>query len=340
MALNAVTKKSSVLVSIIVPIYGVEKFIERCARSIFEQTYENLEIIFVNDCTPDNSVKIINNIINEYPNRRSQTQIINHEQNKGLAGARLTGLKASTGYYIQNIDSDDYLDKNMIDEMVALAKKESADITICDFLNIYPNHTKHLYVNPSLNPHILLQQILTGEVHSSVCNKLIKRSLYFDNNIFPIEGLNMREDLSVMFRLLYFAKKIAYIPQPFYNYIQTNTASYTATKMSLAHQKNAFELIRLMQSFFDTNLATKEFQQAFRYFKAGIICSIALYGDLKYYKQEAFLFKDVCIRDIILKPASSKILKIAGTLLVCHLLLMLLILRSIRILKTRLCKRK
>jgi len=328
------------LVSIIVPIYGVEKYIERCARSIFEQIYENLEIIFVNDCTPDNSIEILNNVIEEYPNRKSQTQIINHDQNKGLAGARLTGLKASTGYYIQNIDSDDYLDKNMIDEMVIIAEKENADITICDFMNIYPNQTKHLHVNPSLNPHILLQQVLTGEVHSSVCNKLIKHSLYFDNNIFPIEGLNMREDLSVMFRLLYFAEKIAYISKPFYNYILTNTTSYTATKMSLAHQKNVFELIRLMQSFFDTNLDTKEFQQAFKFFKAGIICSIALYGDLKYYKQEAFLFKDVCLKDIISKPALSKILKIAGILLTCHLSLTLSILRSTRILKTHLCKKK
>lgn len=318
------------LVSVIVPVYGVEKYIERCARSIYEQTYENLEIIFVNDCTPDKSIEILNNIINKYPNRKSQTRIINHEHNKGLAGSRLTGLNASTGYYIQNIDSDDYLDKNMIDEMVTLAEKESADITICDFMHIYPNHTKHLHVNPSLNPHILLQQVLAGEVHSSVCNKLIKRSLYFDNNIFPIEGLNMREDLSVMFRLLYFAKKISYISKPFYNYILTNTTSYTATKMSPAHQKNAFELIRLMQSFFDTNLDTKEFQQAFKFFKAGIICSIALYGDLKYYKQEAFLFKDVCLKDIISKPASSKILKIAGILLTIKLIPLLLNLRYLR----------
>lgn len=85
-----------------------------------------------------------------------------------------------------------------------------------------------------------------------------------------------------------------------------------------------------MQSFFDTNLDTKEFQQAFKFFKAGIICSIALYGDLKYYKQEAFLFKDVCLKDIISKPASSKILKIAGILLTIKLIPLLLNLRYLR----------
>lgn len=318
------------LVSIIVPIYGVEKYIERCARSIFEQTYENLEIIFVNDCTPDNSIEILNNVLKDYPHRKQQTRIINFETNQGVASVRNVGIKNSTGKYSIQFDSDDYVESTMIEEMVAIAEKEKADITVCDFMNIYTTHSVHVHVNPSLNPHVLLQQVLTGEVHSSLCNKLIKRALYLKYDITFIEGLNMREDLSVMFRLLYFAKKISYISKPFYNYILTNTTSYTATKMSLAHQKNAFELIRLMQSFFDTNLDTKEFQQAFKFFKAGIICSIALYGDLKYYKQEAFLFKDVCLKDIISKPASSKILKIAGILLTIKLIPLLLNLRYLR----------
>lgn len=318
------------LVSIIVPIYGVEKYIERCARSIFEQTYENLEIIFVNDCTPDNSIEILNNVLKDYPHRKQQTRIINFETNQGVASVRNVGIKNSTGKYSIQFDSDDYVESTMIEEMVAIAEKEKADITVCDFMNIYTTHSVHVHVNPSLNPHVLLQQVLTGEVHSSLCNKLIKRALYLKYDITFIEGLNMREDLSVMFRLLYFAKKISYISKPFYNYILTNTTSYTATKMSPAHQKNAFELIRLMQSFFDTNLDTKEFQQAFKFFKAGIICSIALYGDLKYYKQEAFLFKDVCLKDIISKPASSKILKIAGILLTIKLIPLLLNLRYLR----------
>lgn len=318
------------LVSIIIPVYKVEKFIERCARSIFEQTYENLEIIFVNDCTPDNSIEILNNVLKDYPHRKQQTRIINFETNQGVASVRNVGIKNSTGKYSIQFDSDDYVESTMIEEMVAIAEKEKADITVCDFMNIYTTHSVHVHVNPSLNPHVLLQQVLTGEVHSSLCNKLIKRALYLKYDITFIEGLNMREDLSVMFRLLYFAKKISYISKPFYNYILTNTTSYTATKMSPAHQKNAFELIRLMQSFFDTNLDTKEFQQAFKFFKAGIICSIALYGDLKYYKQEAFLFKDVCLKDIISKPASSKILKIAGILLTIKLIPLLLNLRYLR----------
>ena len=322
-------------ISIIVPTYNVEKYIERCARSIFEQTYENLEIIFVNDCTPDNSIEILNNVLKDYPHRKQQTRIINFETNQGVASVRNVGIKNSTGKYSIQFDSDDYVESTMIEEMVAIAEKEKADITVCDFMNIYTTHSVHVHVNPSLNPHVLLQQVLTGEVHSSLCNKLIKHRLYFDNNIFPIKGLNMREDLSVMFRLLYFAKKITYIPQSFYNYIQTNTTSYTATKMSLAHQKNAFELIHLMQSFFDNNSKTEKFQQAFRFFKAEIICSIALYGDLKFYNCKATLFKDVSIIDIINKPNTSRILKAAGILLLSRTTFLLNLLRLVRNLKQK-----
>lgn len=324
--------RNPAVVSVIIPVYGVEEYIERCARSVFEQTYEHLEIIFVNDCTPDNSIVKLQTIMDEYPHRRMQTRIINHQKNRGLAGARLTGLNAATGDYIQNIDSDDYiLDKSMIGDMVSLAEQENADVTVCDLILAYADHEIHVRVNPALDPGVLLQQILTGEVHSSVCNKLIRRRLYLDYNVFPIEGVDMREDLSVMFRLLYFAKKIAYIPKPFYCYLQQfNAHSYTAEKMSLSHQKNTFELIRLLDSFFSEHPADDRTRQACRYFKAGIICAIALYGDLDYYRTEIRLFREVTVHDIITKPAASRILKIAGILLLYKVYCLTFVIRGLR----------
>ena len=84
-------------VSVIVPVYGVEKYIERCARSLFEQTLDDIEYIFVDDCSPDRSIEILNQVIGEYPGRKDQVQIIHHASNQGLALARQTGLKAATG---------------------------------------------------------------------------------------------------------------------------------------------------------------------------------------------------------------------------------------------------
>ncbi len=94
-------------VSVIIPVYGVEKYIERCTRSLFEQTLDDMEFIFVNDCTKDNSIAIIERIAEEYPLRKSQIHILNHQVNKGLPIARQTGLRVATGEYIAHCDSDD-----------------------------------------------------------------------------------------------------------------------------------------------------------------------------------------------------------------------------------------
>ena len=92
-------------VSVIVPIYGVEKYIERCARSLLEQTIENIEYIFVNDCTKDNSIAILESVIKEYPHREHQVRIIHHGTNKGLPQARKTGLLNAHGEYIAHCDN-------------------------------------------------------------------------------------------------------------------------------------------------------------------------------------------------------------------------------------------
>ena len=203
-------------VSIIIPIYGVEKYIEKCARSVFEQTYSNLEIIFVDDCTPDNSINVLRCTLEKYPTMKDKIQILSYPKNKGLAGARKFGLEHASGDYVLQIDSDDYIDIHMVEAMVAEVEKTDADIVICDMNVILPNKQIHIFSNPSLNARECMMQVLKTEVHGSVANKLIKKSLYIDNDICPVEGLNMREDLSVMYRLLYFAKRLAYISQPFY----------------------------------------------------------------------------------------------------------------------------
>lgn len=100
-----------ILVSIVVPIYGVEKFIVQCARSLFEQTYENIQYIFVNDCTKDNSVILLKEIIELYPNRKKQVLIIEKEKNEGLPLARKTGMQYVKGEYVMLLDSDDWVQR-------------------------------------------------------------------------------------------------------------------------------------------------------------------------------------------------------------------------------------
>lgn len=312
----------SPLVSVIIPVYGVEKYIERCARSIFEQTYDNLEIIFINDCTPDSSIEILQSVINCYPNLKSKTHIINHSHNKGLAGTRLTGLNAATGKYIQHIDSDDYIAHDMIERLVEVAERENADITVCDFCTIdSEGKSIHKPINPPTDNMGWVEKILTGEIHSSVCSKLTNKNLYFDYGIFPTEGLNQQEDLSVMYKLMYFAKKISYIPKSLYFYSQENINAYTRTQMSAEKQANNIMLLRQMDEFRKQNAPMEQkLTQAFIYQKAMIYSTISLLGNRKDLSQNDDIFDEVKLKDIFTHPTMNRAQKTAGVLNLLHLI--------------------
>ena len=115
-------------VSILVPIYNVDKYIERCMRSIFEQTYRDIEYIFVDDCATDNSIEILQNVIQEYPDRKEHIRIISHEKNRGLAAARNTSVNNCQTDFLMHVDSDDYLEKNAVELLVNKQKETNADI--------------------------------------------------------------------------------------------------------------------------------------------------------------------------------------------------------------------
>lgn len=220
-------------VSVIIPLYNVEKYIEKCATSLFEQTLkDNIEFIFVDDYCTDNSLNILTNIIAKYPQRSSSIKILHHNQNKGLAAARNTGYAAASGQYIIHCDSDDWVAPNMYEILLAKAESEKADVVFCDYIGVY--NRKQIYYRQSPAPNVpqTLDKILDGTLHNSVWNKLIHRSLY--ESITPLwqDGVNMWEDVSIIPRLIYFAKKISYVNKPLYFYNQTNTSSYTRRRSS------------------------------------------------------------------------------------------------------------
>lgn len=123
-------------VSVIIPVYGVELYIGKCAKSLFEQSLENIEFIFVDDCTKDNSIAIIQQLLENYPNRKKQTLILHHEENLGLPKARLTGIQKATGEYIVHCDGDDWIELDMYQSMYELAIAENSDIVICDYFRV------------------------------------------------------------------------------------------------------------------------------------------------------------------------------------------------------------
>lgn len=213
-------------VSILVPVYGVEKFIERCAISLFEQTFDSIEYVFVSDCTRDNSIEVLNSVINRYPKRNNSIKIINHEVNKGLAAARNTGVDNASGDYILHVDSDDYIELDMVEKMYLKAIEDNADIVVCDMILEWENDKK--IVNQNFENKIdLLKHMLQADTIVGLVNKLFLRSLYNDNCIRSIEGINLGEDFITTPRLVYYSNVISKVDSPLYHYIQFNANSYT-----------------------------------------------------------------------------------------------------------------
>ena len=209
-------------VSVIIPIYNVERYIERCARSLFEQTLNDLEYIFIDDCTPDKSVDILESVLKEYPHRIPQTQIIRLPQNIGLPSVRKKGISIAKGEYIAHCDSDDWVERNMYELMYNEALKNNYDIVRCLFTRCNETFSKKCYIIPAeiyTQKEKLLSYQLIGYDHSSHWDKIVSRKLFIDN-VIVYPTLNMFEDYVVTTQLIYYSNKIGYIDRVLYYYYQ------------------------------------------------------------------------------------------------------------------------
>ena len=216
-------------VSIIVPVYGVEKFVRRCAISLFSQTLRGIEYIFVNDCTKDRSMDILREVVGEFPERSNQVKIIEHNHNRGLAAARNTGLSHATGEYVFHCDSDDWVEPGMLEKMYAAAKEADADIAYCDFYISFEKNERYMS-NPDYptGEELLKRGFLGGTAKYNVWNKLVRRSIYTDNNITFPEGHNMGEDMT-MIQVAACAGKAVHVKDALYHYVKLNTGAYSNT---------------------------------------------------------------------------------------------------------------
>ena len=216
------------IISVIVPVYGVEKFVEHCAVSLMEQTLDGVEFIFVDDCTPDNSIDIIRDVISRYPDR--DARIVSHSENRGLPSARNTGLGLAAGKYVFHCDGDDWIEPNMLEKMYAVAENANADIVYCDFYLSYEKNERYMS-NPCLESReeLLRQGFLSGAMKYNVWNKLVRRSLYTDNGIHFPDGHSMGEDMT-MIRLTACAERVKYLPEALYHYVQTNSSAFSKTQ--------------------------------------------------------------------------------------------------------------
>ena len=212
-------------VSVILPIYKVEPYIERCVRSLMEQTFDDIEFIFVDDASPDESVNIARRIVAEYDRN---VKFITHMVNKGLPGARNTGLAATTGDYVYHCDSDDWLEPDMIEKMVKSAMDNESDFVYSDFYLSFTDKERYMAQPHYSDKFEALQKgIMTGRMKHNVWNKLIRRKLYVDNNIkSPEEHCKGGEDYMIV-KLLRMAEGVSHVPEALYHYNRTNVNAIT-----------------------------------------------------------------------------------------------------------------
>ena len=234
-------------VSICVPIYGVERYIQKCAISLFEQTYDYIEYIFIDDCSLDGSIKVLRRIINDYPQRSNAIKII--EQNKGLAGARNTALKYATGEFILWVDPDDYIDIHLIEYLVKKQQETNSDIVSCDAFVKYP-HFNQIWHQPKVqSPKELTILILSRNAPITIWGRLIRISLYKSNHITVQEGINMGEDYQVIPKLTFYSKKVSSVDIPLYYYNQCNNQAYTRS-LSLRKMEETWTSFEIVKKFF------------------------------------------------------------------------------------------
>ena len=220
------------MVSIITPVYKAEDFIERCAVSLFEQTYANVEYIFVDDCTPDASIERLQRVIERYPSRQPHVKIVRHQANRGVAAARNSGLDAATGEYIYYVDADDWLEKDAIERMCDKAEQTGADIVACGWYLAFSKNERRMPMPCYADAETALRGMLSGQMRWNLWLYMIKHELYTRNGIRYVEGENVGEDMLVLVRLFSRAQSIAFVDKALYHYTKQNDNSITQMKPS------------------------------------------------------------------------------------------------------------
>ena len=238
--------------SIVVPVYGVEKYIRQCADTVLGQTYDRIQFIFVNDGTKDNSIQVIEELIDEkYQHLRSTILIVNKE-NEGLPAARRTGLEHSTGDYILHVDSDDWIEPDTVERLARKSEETDADL-IC--FKVFKEEAKRTRVRgnreyPIEEKDRFVRDIMTHKAYGYTVNKCAKKSVYTDNKVF-FASYGMFEDVFLMTQLVYYAKSYAYVDAPLYHYRRTNFESFTRQKRSKKRLYASMNMLDLYRSFED-----------------------------------------------------------------------------------------
>lgn len=243
-------------VSVIILVYNVEMYIERCVHSLLSQTLEEMEFIFVDDCTPDHSIDILRSVIEKYPARKTQIKIIRNSINRGQMQSRIIGILQAKGKFIASLDSDDWIEPNAYENLYNKAHKEDVDCLLFGYSRDFINHSelchrvfpyssgKELIENSYRFPFEFFTWCTLMRNNKNLHNIL---SLFQDKEEW--EHVTMWEDVALMFLVYYYAKKVSYSSECYYHYNKSNLNSAVNTQ-DVKKVRDAYKVIDFLESLF------------------------------------------------------------------------------------------
>lgn len=207
-------------ISLLILVHNAEAHVEKCVRSLFGQTYAQIEYVFVDDASPDRSIALIERVLDEFPARRPHAKFVTNPRNLGIAASRNIALDNATGDYVLFVDSDDRLDPRAVGLLAAKAAEEDADIVVYDSYTVYEG-AKRLKTEPfPATKEGYIRALLYRQARAAMWSKLIRRELFTAHGLRFIEGMNYGEDYYLSPMLAYYARRVVKLAEPLYYYLR------------------------------------------------------------------------------------------------------------------------
>lgn len=230
-------------ISVLVPVYKCEQFIEKCCESLFAQTLDSIEYVFISDDSPDDSINIIKNTLDKFPHRKQYVKIATLSENRGVAYVRNQLLKEACGEYILYVDSDDWIETDALELLYRKAKESDAEVVSFGF---YCENRKRTTIRTFSYPNIekCLKDVI-GNNWGVVWRFLFKKDIAVKNKINFPDGLQGGEDYVFCVKYLSYARRIVTMKRPLYHYVTYNSSSLISSKNmdSLVDQFKATEIV-------------------------------------------------------------------------------------------------
>lgn len=246
---------NNIELSVIVPVYNVENYIEKCINSLQKQTFKNFEVLVIDDESQDKSIEIVKNLIDN----DKRFKVIS-QRNKGLGGARNTGIENATGKYLFFLDSDDYIKEETFQVLLNYINTNDVDIAIFDYFRVDENGKK--LDSPKFGKSILdreqaLKIILSLKTSPMACNKLYQKSLFIDYNIRYPENF-LHEDIATTYKLFWKSDTIGYVGEGFYYWVIRGNS--ITQKITFKHINDVVKTLLIKKEFLNENSLYEKFE--------------------------------------------------------------------------------